>query len=348
MDSKATHFLKRTVFWLAVVSLVGWFWWLFIVPVFASTYAQLWQSGAASASNFVTFGVSGTGNVRAGIVWTPAANLVICDVEMNAAKNGSPTDYLRLTIYDDPSSTTPDSPGSGTSVDVLGSGLGTSLGTIAFTLPDCRVFFSGHTYGFVLTRTGSLDATNNYDIEKCTGSCSSVSSLNNHTYSSGSWTDINENASWRMTANGGTALDFPELTYDDPNACPQDPSFFSTCFWYSMFIQAFVPAEDSYSAITWADTLNDMEGKAPFAYFLDVRDQVLAMDDTTGGSWTETVTLMDGSDFEMDIPFDIMPASGSWRTAWHDYAFPAMTFVFWATAIAYVVHRFRDINSNPL
>jgi len=131
-----------------------------VAPVFAATFPD---GPAGSAHSFVIFGSSGSNDSRWSMLYTPSFNEAYCTINVDADRNGTPTDYLRLTIkvwtsgdYDT---------GSGAvSTDVLGSSLSTSFGTVAFTFPGCYTMLAGTTYGITLTRTGSVDGTNNYDV----------------------------------------------------------------------------------------------------------------------------------------------------------------------------------------
>lgn len=162
----------------------------------------------------------------------------------------------------------------------------------------------------------------------------------------------------------GTTSDFVLTSYTvEDNAtpipeesCPGDAPFYTSCFWFNLFSQAFVPSNNPVYVAELENARDLLGERAPFAWFVDIGEAIGNVDSTMVGtpsmpeSPAESTT---SSQWSVDIPITArnttstmsldFGAPSGWNSAIRDYIRPLLRLFIWGEFIAYIWSRTKQV-----
>lgn len=219
--------------------------------------------------------------------WIPSAGTVywFCELAVGLSKTGTPSDAVQLKVYKGGST-----PGAGQLLaapsgapigmtTVTASSLTGSVARKTFTLDNCiSVQGNGSTaWWFVVSRTGSENSSNYYNVETWTGTQTGFTK----------WSIIDVSGGW-VTSTGvyGASLDGVNQPADIPVFSSSSYAFANTDYgWFGNMLRdlavfLFVPSND---AVAIFDTgRQQLATKIPYSYFLDIKNSLGSISSASG------------------------------------------------------------------
>jgi len=324
----------------------------YLFTISANAYASTQLTPAEGRNEIISQGLVGSAGLTSfgnstgfhpkhiGFKYTPTASHYVCQVDFTLRKNGNPTDFVKMSVYEGGSSMINGDLLNGTSAFVWsGTEIATTGGIVSFPLSDCIALSKTKYYWFTLSRTvsGGEEASDYYYYY----STATDSTPNDEIYS---WSESGEQTGYHnygtMYGIGdGSLIDFAEENSAE-NVCDNTPDLVKP-FCQATYKLLVPNSEDINTDVaSMSASLNE---KVPFAYILEVFN--IGDELSATNSATPTFINIPYSSSSVSalfgVPQSIQGNLPEFAQNYFNILKTAISFIMWALFLTYLIVRFR-------